>query len=40
VGRRLILDTNVLIAYERDTIVTRDFKARFAGLPGILAIDA
>jgi hypothetical protein len=45
VGRRLILDTNMLIAYERGTIdrrtiLSRDAKARFADLPTVIAIEA
>lgn len=61
-GRRLILDTNVLIEYERRTLdrtafdadepaiaahaaetgrllTTRDAKARFGELPGVIALE-
>ena len=40
-GRRLILDTYAAHAADTGrTVLTRDVKARFGGLPGILAIDA
>nr|WP_235433731.1 MULTISPECIES: hypothetical protein [Protofrankia] len=49
-GRRLILDSNILIAHDliiaahaAETgriVLSRDVKARFTDLPGVLAVEA